>query len=153
MRASSIVHDSALFWDVASIMSELDGPWILFAGYELRHRATVAGTQWTICLKIHVVGEAPNGKRRRPGVQLESTVTLWPPKLTRIERARLTKLGWYENVRRVLGKQGYKGDWAHGRSGTWANFEKQIRSIAALRREATWLLGFQPGLLSPTDES
>jgi hypothetical protein len=113
------------------------------AGYELRRSIRVHGSLWTACLKVHVVPAPDVSRRRRPRIEFKSSVTLWPPRLSKQEKAELARKGWYEDVLRLLRQAGYGGRWMSSPSGKFGDFWKDLHDIQRIRKEAEWLEAFQ----------
>ena len=138
------LHATALVRKVVDLFQGRNAKWIPTAGYELRRESEVLGKLWTICLKVEVLGEVD--PRGRVGVRFESTITVWPPKLTPRDERRLCALGWYKTLAVKLCGRKYSGRWRKGSHGKWAMFAKELRTPADVRREAEWLeaLAFDP---------
>jgi hypothetical protein len=146
MSVPTKLHSSARFWDVAAYFRKSAVPWIVVAGYERRHHLELQGKTGTICLKVHVLGEPADKENADGGVRFQSTVTIWPPKLTTREEALVARRGWYAAVKRLLRQHGYRGDWTRGQSlGKWGDFTKDLPSLAAVRKETAWLLKLDLG--------
>jgi len=125
----------AQFWRVADFFRSRSKEWSpVNAGYELRRTIVVHDKHWTVCLKVHALEANRHGL-----VRFKSSVTLWPPALTRSEAAQLKKHGWYAAVEKTLADAGYDGRWNTSPDGTWGDFWKDLPNIAAVRREADWL--------------
>ena len=122
------------FWKTAVFMRERASPWTPTCGYELRRYLPGPRADWLFCLKMHVVADAGE-------LLLQSTVTIWPPSLTKREAAGLSV--WYRGLTRALTDRGYRdGRWRPSptdTAGKWGNFTKPLASLAAFRREAGWL--------------
>jgi len=103
------------------------------AGYELRRIVEVDGSPWAVCLKVHVV---PGDGGGRSPLRFKSSVTVWPPELSRDEEARLARVGWFRRFEQVLQRAGYHGKWSKSPQGRWADFWKDLADVADVRREA-----------------
>jgi hypothetical protein len=92
---------------------------------------------------VHIVPdhESRVGSGRR--IRFKSSVTLWPPKLSKQHEKRLASVGWYRAIERAVGAGGYRGKWMPSPSGTFGDFWKELSGVAAVRREAAWLEGLE----------
>ena len=72
-------------------------------------------------------------------LRLKASVTIWPPDLNEQGERRLARLGWYADSKRTLQRYGYHGKWSKSPDGKWGDFWKDLRSVAAVRREVVRL--------------
>jgi hypothetical protein len=91
-------------------MAPRAGRWWITAGFQCDDFLTVDGERWTVNYKIHL---APVSW---PDVTLASSVTLWPPKRTKVGRSAGTR-EWRRQVTDALARFGYQGDWPKGPDG------------------------------------
>jgi len=128
-------HRSAKsFWAVAEHFHASCDRWApVNAGYELRRIIVVDGSPWTVCFKVHVV-PADGGSRSL--LRFKSSITVWPPELSKHEDARLARLGWFRRFEQALRRAGYHGKWSKSPQGRWADFWKDLAGVAGVRREA-----------------
>jgi len=109
-------------------------------GYELRQRVNVRKKWWTLCFKLHLVPSLDQGRIDWLGVRFCSTVTMWPPKLSGQEFEWFIRQGGYRTFEERLKEHGYDGAWRTTPDvGQWANFEKELSDLAAVRLEAKLL--------------
>ncbi len=137
LRHATAAAGPARFWQVADYFRQSAPSWVpANAGFELRRVLMLRKKRWTVCFRIHVV---PRGDgTRKGGVRLgfKSSVTLWPPRLSKAEENTLKQDGWYAKVHRVLLRVGYHGAWRRSPWGTFGDFWKQhLAGVAGVQRE------------------
>ena len=130
-------RSSSRFWLVADYFRELDAAWVpTNAGYERQCLVEFDNKSWTVCLKIHVVPATHATGKRAMRLTFKASVTIWPPRLSERDERHLARIGWYAASRGALLRCGYHGKWSKSPFGKWGDFWKDLRSVAAVRREA-----------------
>jgi hypothetical protein len=125
------------FWAVAEHFHERGDRWApVSAGYELRRVIEVRGSPWTVCFKVHVV---PSGGGSRSLLKFKSSITVWPPELSREEEVRVARGGWFRRIEQALRGAGYHGKWIRSPQGRWADFWKDLARVSDVWREARQL--------------
>jgi hypothetical protein len=128
------------FWLIADYFRKQNAPWIPISSYELRRKVLLDGQPWTVCFRIHVIGDYSDQSQRPDGLRLEANVAIWPPRLSKKEQNRIRGVEWYQHIKESLLKLGYEGDWRTDKGvGSWALFEKVLRNVASVRKEAQQL--------------
>lgn len=139
------------FWAIADFFRECAGSaWgPTHAGYEVVRRASGGGYSWVVRLKVHV---APASRRARAGHVFKASVTWWPTKPRPTTRAEIVadRNGWFAAVKRTMARAGYRGTWAPSPHGTYADFWKDLTSVAHVRREARLLEAINVAGAQPT---
>jgi hypothetical protein len=129
------VRSAAQLFSIARILRSLGPEWQASAGYELRELVDCEGKQWTICIKIHAISDEDLAQNPFARVDVKSSVTIWPPDLTKQEEKRLERRGLYDELERTLTKAGYKGQWQKSPHGRFADFWKGLRTADGAARE------------------
>jgi hypothetical protein len=123
-----------LFWELARRCQRgnANDPRSPHLSFGITTKVRVLGHQWTVCFGIY-------WHRHRRQVDPPSTfwgsLMIWPPDgLSRQDRARLEKIGFYYRISKSLKTRRFKGGW-HDHYGGFADFSRhqlQWRDIAPL---------------------
>jgi hypothetical protein len=123
------------FWAVADLFRGRPADWMpTNAGYEFRRTVDVDGKRWTMCFKVHVLQEKHGVEREQ--VRFKSSISLWPPSLTKVQEKRLRQRGWYVANEELLSRAGYEGKWYASPDGTFGDFWKDLATLSEVRLEA-----------------
>ncbi len=114
----------------------LGDPWFPYvAGYERCTPRSIDGREWTACFKMHVMGDEAHPGHALP--RLQASATIWPPRMTKAEEARLPRTAVAKRIRRTLVDAGYYGRWRTlRRVGTFGDFWKNLYRVREMQREA-----------------
>lgn len=122
------------FWAVADFVRRAAMRWApANAGYELWRMTDADGQSWSTCMKLHVL---PGPPARKGALQFKTSITLWPPDMSRQQQKRLAKLDWYDAIQQALASAGYSGKWSKSPFGIWGDFWKDVPNVAGVRKEA-----------------
>jgi hypothetical protein len=140
-------HSRTAFWAIAVYFRKAGRTWEpASAGYEVKRTIDWRGKPFLICLKIHVVETVDKRSSRRSPWRFLSSVTLWPPTLTKGDEKRIGVRQWRSLVQQTLVRSGYRGKWSKSLSGVWGDFWKKLSNVGNVEREAKRLLQLEQQL-------